>query len=86
MAERFGTRTGEETDKFAGLDWRPGPFGSPYLERSSARMEVHIRERLIAGTHSVFVGRVVDAAVSDLAPMVYSGGAFFDVTGATPLG
>ncbi len=65
-------------DKFAGLDWEPGPFGSPLIARSSAQMEVEIRERLQASTHTVFLGRVVHAKVSDRPAMVYSAGKFFE--------
>jgi len=73
-------------DKFAGLDWEPGPFGSPLLKRSGAQMEVEIRERLQASTHTLFVCRVVHATVSDRHPMVYSAGKFFDGAALTPLG
>jgi flavin reductase (DIM6/NTAB) family NADH-FMN oxidoreductase RutF len=73
-------------DKFAGLDWAPGPFGSPLFARSSAQMEVEIRERLQASTHTLFVCRVLHATVSDRHPMVYSGGSFFDGAALTPLG
>ena len=73
-------------DKFAGLDWAPGPFGSPLIARSSAQMEVEIRERLQASTHTLFVCRVLHAAVSDRHPMVYSAGKFFDGAALTPLG
>jgi flavin reductase (DIM6/NTAB) family NADH-FMN oxidoreductase RutF len=73
-------------DKFAGLDWEPGPFGSPLLKRSGAQMEVEIRERLQASTHTLFVCRVLHATVSDRHPMVYSGGSFFDGAALTPLG
>jgi flavin reductase (DIM6/NTAB) family NADH-FMN oxidoreductase RutF len=69
---------GKSADKFAGLDWEPGPHGSPLLARSSAQMEVEIRERLQASTHTVFVGRVVGAWAGDSTPMVYSAGRFFD--------
>jgi flavin reductase (DIM6/NTAB) family NADH-FMN oxidoreductase RutF len=31
LAELFGTRTGNDTDKFAHCDWRPGPAGTPVL-------------------------------------------------------
>jgi len=65
-------------DKFAGVDWRSGPNGSPLINSSSAQMEAQIRERLQASTHTVFICRVVDAAVTDLHPMVYSAGKFFD--------
>jgi flavin reductase (DIM6/NTAB) family NADH-FMN oxidoreductase RutF len=46
-------------DKFAGLDWAPGPFGSPLFARSSAQIEVEIRERLQTSTHTLFVCRVL---------------------------
>jgi flavin reductase (DIM6/NTAB) family NADH-FMN oxidoreductase RutF len=72
-------------DKFAGLDWVPGPFGSPLIERSAARMEVEIRERLRASTHTVFMCRVIHAEVSERDAMVYSAGAFFDGGSLTAL-
>jgi len=73
-------------DKFAGLDWAPGPFGSPLIGHSAAQMEVEIRERLQASTHTVFVCRVVHATVSDRPAMVYSAGKFFDGGALSPLG
>lgn len=82
VVNRFAAKS---ADKFAGLDWRPGLFGSPMIERSAAQMEVEIRERLQASTHTVFICRVVDAAVSDRTPMVYSASRFFDGGALTPL-
>ena len=55
------------------------------IDRSSAQMEVEIRERLQASTHTVFICRVVDAARQDRHPMVYSAGRFFDGGALTPL-
>jgi flavin reductase (DIM6/NTAB) family NADH-FMN oxidoreductase RutF len=72
-------------DKFVGVDWVPGPHGSPVLARSSAWMEVRIHERLQASTHTVFVCRVLAAGTSDEAPVVYSAGAFYGSTGLSPL-
>lgn len=83
VVTRFASKS---ADKFEGLDWRRGPFGSPFLDRSSSQMEVQIRERLQASTHTVFICRVVDAQVTDRSPMVYSGGRFFDSRALTPLG
>jgi flavin reductase (DIM6/NTAB) family NADH-FMN oxidoreductase RutF len=82
VVKRFAAKS---DDKFTGLDWRRGAFGSPLLDRSSAQMEVQIRERLQASTHTVFICRVVDAQVSDRSPMVYSAGQFFDSEALTPL-
>lgn len=73
-------------DKFKDLEWESGPFGSPLIARSSAQMEVEIRERLQASTHTVFICRVVHAAVTENAPMVYSSGKFFDGGTLPPLG
>ncbi|MHC9295151.1 flavin reductase family protein [Mycobacterium sp. LTG2003] len=75
VVNRFAVKS---DDKFSGLDWSPGPFGSPLIDRSAATMEVEIRERLQASTHTVFMCRVVHASVGDRHPMVYSAGRFFD--------
>lgn len=83
VVKRFATK---DPDKFAGLDWRPAPNGSPYLDRSCAQMEVRIRERLQASTHTIFICRVVDAEVSDRHPMVYSSGGFYDGGNLSALG
>ena len=82
VVQRFATKS---DDKFSGLDWEPGRFGSPLLGRSSARMEVEIRERLQASTHTIFICRVVDAEVSERTPMIYSAGGFFDGGALTAL-
>ncbi|AXK32511.1 flavin reductase [Streptomyces armeniacus] len=81
-----GTFAGKSDDKFRELDWERGPFGSPLIARSSAQMEAEIRERLQASTHTVFICRVVHAAVTDNVPMVYGAGKFFDGGALTPLG
>ncbi|MFC9360283.1 flavin reductase family protein [Rhodococcus sp. NPDC057014] len=81
-----GKFASKSADKFADLDWRPGPYGSPLIERSSAQMEVEIRERLQASTHTVFICRVLHAAVTEQTPMIYSTGKFFDGGALTPLG
>ncbi|MET9762856.1 flavin reductase family protein [Streptomyces sp. NPDC006372] len=80
---RFASKA---ADKFEGLDWGRGPNGSPLLDRSSAQMEVRIRERLRASTHTIFVCRVVHAAVTEHPPMVYSAGKFFDGGALASLG
>jgi flavin reductase (DIM6/NTAB) family NADH-FMN oxidoreductase RutF len=83
VVTRFASKA---PDKFEGLDWQSGAFGSPLIDRSSAQMEVEIRERLQASTHTIFVCRVRGASVSERAPMVYSAGGFFDAAGLAPLG
>ncbi|MET9968561.1 flavin reductase family protein [Streptomyces sp. NPDC006356] len=81
-----GTFASKADDKFKNVEWEKGPFGSPLIARSSAQMEVEIRERLQASTHTVFICRVVHAAVAANPPMVYSAGKFFDGGALAPLG
>ncbi|MEV8568238.1 flavin reductase [Streptomyces sp. NPDC051322] len=82
VAKVFASRA---DDKFAGLSWSRGGFGAPLIDRSCAQLEVEIGERLEAGSHTVFTGRVVSARHDDLAPLVYSGGGFFDISQTAPL-
>ncbi|NJQ00840.1 flavin reductase family protein [Streptomyces zingiberis] len=81
-----GTFASKAQDKFEQVEWERGPFGSPLIARSSARMEVQIRERLQASTHTVFICRVLHAEVDERSPMVYSAGKFFDGGALAPLG
>lgn len=81
-----GTFAGKADDKFRDVEWESGPFGSPLIARSSAQMEAEILERLQASTHTVFICRVVHAAVAENHPMVYSAGKFFDGGALAPLG
>lgn len=83
VVRRFATKS---DDKFSGLDWSPGPCGSPLLARSAAVMEVEIRERLQASTHTVFMCRVVHAEAFETHPMVYAAGRFFDGGNLVELG
>ena len=40
VADHFGSLTGDDVDKFAGLAWTPGPGGVPLLDRCPHRMVV----------------------------------------------
>ncbi|MGW8379758.1 flavin reductase family protein [Streptomyces sp. ODS28] len=69
---------GKSQDKFAGLRWSTAGNGSPLIDHSAAALEARIEERIQTATHTVFVGRVVEAASSDRPPLVYSAGGFYD--------
>ncbi|MFJ8825215.1 flavin reductase [Streptomyces sp. NPDC102467] len=80
------TFAGKSPDKFAELRWTPGEHGAPLIDGSSAQLEVEIAERLEVGSHTVFTGRVMSAHHDDdRAPLVYSGGGFFDISQTAPL-
>lgn len=72
-------------DKFSDVAWHPGVHGSPIIEGTCAHMEALMQERFQASTHTVFLGKVIDAQYSDRPPLLYGGGAFFDGTQLAPI-
>ncbi len=42
LARHFGTRSGRETDKLAGIAWRPGRTGAPILVGAVAYLECRL--------------------------------------------
>jgi flavin reductase (DIM6/NTAB) family NADH-FMN oxidoreductase RutF len=57
LAELFGGETGDEIDKFARCEWRPGPEGVPLLDGCPNRFVGRILERVGFGDH---VGMVLE--------------------------
>jgi len=75
LARRFGSPT---ADKFTGVDWHYGEQGVPVIDGCCASLEATVQERAQAITHTVFVGLVVATRASDRAPLVYTGGQFYN--------
>jgi flavin reductase (DIM6/NTAB) family NADH-FMN oxidoreductase RutF len=75
LLERFARSGG---DKFAGVAWGVGSTGCPLLDGTSAHLELEVHARMPAYTHSIFVGRVLDAGVSDTPPLIYLNGTLYD--------
>jgi 3-hydroxy-9,10-secoandrosta-1,3,5(10)-triene-9,17-dione monooxygenase reductase component len=64
-------------DRFAGLDWQPGPGGAPLLTDALATLECEIVAEHPAGDHWIVVGRVDDLHISPMTdPLVFFAGAF----------
>jgi flavin reductase (DIM6/NTAB) family NADH-FMN oxidoreductase RutF len=65
LAERFGTRSGDDLDKFAGLDHTLGPGGVPLLTACPDRLVLH-RSVLVddGGDHVCLTGSPVDATTA----------------------
>jgi flavin reductase (DIM6/NTAB) family NADH-FMN oxidoreductase RutF/rubredoxin len=70
----FGFKSGRDADKLEGVDYRIGTTQAPViLDHSVAFMEARVTSHLDAGTHTIFVGELVDADVlSDAEPMTYA--------------
>ena len=64
-------------DKFAGVAWRPGPFGSPVLDGVSAWIECALWNEYDGGDHTIVVGAVRDlGARPDRLPLLYYRGRY----------
>jgi ferric-chelate reductase [NAD(P)H] len=66
---QFGFKSGRDTDKFAGVEIKTGKTGAPIvLDNALAYFEAEVVKSLDAGTHTLFLGKVVDAEILKTAP------------------
>lgn len=71
---RFGFKSGRDVNKFEGLDAKAGSTGAPIVKDfCTAYLEAEVEREADAWTHTVFIARVVGAAVlAEGAPMSYA--------------
>jgi flavin reductase (DIM6/NTAB) family NADH-FMN oxidoreductase RutF len=69
VSGRFASR--KIDDKFEGVAVVEGQLGVPMLDGSICTLECRVHAQLPGGDHSIFVGEVVDARMTDGAPLVY---------------
>jgi flavin reductase (DIM6/NTAB) family NADH-FMN oxidoreductase RutF len=62
LAELFGSRTGDDVDKFERCRWSPGPEGTPILADCPTWFAGRILERFPAGDHWAFLLEPLEAA------------------------
>jgi flavin reductase (DIM6/NTAB) family NADH-FMN oxidoreductase RutF len=55
LAELFGSKTGDEVDKLAQVDWSPGPGGAPILDECRNWFAGRILDRIPVGDHWAFL-------------------------------
>lgn len=61
---RFGFRSGRDTDKLEGIDYKIGETGAPIvLDNAVSYLEARVTGEMNVGTHTVFIGEVVNADV-----------------------
>ncbi|MGA3352404.1 MAG: flavin reductase family protein [Acidimicrobiales bacterium] len=60
ISSRFAV---SETDKFAGVEWRPAPSGNPLLVGAVAFVDCKIERVVETGDHSLVLGRVLEMGV-----------------------
>ena len=76
-AETFAGRPREGRPfDFANHDWRDGELSLPLVTDATAIFECELHDRIDAGTHRIFIGRVVAAHRGEADPLVYCNRAF----------
>ncbi len=71
----FGYRTGKDIEKFEKFNFRTGKTGSPILlDDTVAWFECEVEQTIDAGSHFLFIGKVVDGDVIDTLaePLTYT--------------
>jgi rubredoxin/flavin reductase (DIM6/NTAB) family NADH-FMN oxidoreductase RutF len=70
----FGFKSGRDTDKFAGINYRTGQTGAPVaLDNSLAYLEARVIDQKEVYTHTIFIGQLVDAdVIRDGEPITYA--------------
>ncbi|MCL0066199.1 flavin reductase family protein, partial [Dehalococcoidia bacterium] len=59
---KFGFKSGRETDKLKGVNYRIGETGAPIvLDNALAYLEAKVISEADAGTHTIFIGELVAA-------------------------
>ncbi|HIH97901.1 MAG TPA: High molecular weight rubredoxin [Thermoplasmata archaeon] len=60
----FGFKSGRELDKFEGMGYKVGVTGAPIItENTIAYLEAEVVDSLDVGTHTIFIGKVVEAEI-----------------------
>lgn len=70
----FGFKSGREIDKFGDINYKLGVTGAPVvLGHSIAYLETEVIDMSDSRTHTIFIGKVIDAEVmADGEPMTYA--------------
>jgi flavin reductase (DIM6/NTAB) family NADH-FMN oxidoreductase RutF len=73
LAELFGTRTGDDVDKFAHCGWRPGPTGVPILTDCPRWFVGEVVARVPLGNHTGILLNPIEAGdPSTATPLMFS--------------
>ena len=78
LAQRFAS--GIRDQQFEGIAYRTDVTGAPVLEGSIGHFDCEVVEEHHAGSHSVFLGRVISCEARVGNPLAYFDGAFYDFT------
>jgi flavin reductase (DIM6/NTAB) family NADH-FMN oxidoreductase RutF len=73
ISDRFASRI---ADKFEGVAYRSGIENLPVLDDALANLECILKYSYDAGDHTIFVGEIENAHISDGEPLIYFHGSY----------
>ncbi len=76
VAETF--MTAEPHERFANVAHRAGPSGSPILDGVLAFVDCSVEQEITSGTHTIFIGHVLESGERAGAPLGYYDRAYRD--------
>lgn len=76
LAERFAAKLRER--QFEGVSFRHEATGAPVIEGAVAYFDCEVAQEHHAGSHSIFIGRVLSCASRPGTPLGYYDGGFHD--------
>jgi flavin reductase (DIM6/NTAB) family NADH-FMN oxidoreductase RutF len=82
IAERFAGMDGVEGDeRFCDMgEWSTLTTGAPVLKGCPVSFDCRLVTKVAAGTHTIYLGEIVDIALTaDARPLIYADGAFMHV-------
>lgn len=60
----FGFKSGRDIDKFKNVHFKLGTTQAPIvMDNTLAYLEAHVIDKIDVGTHTIFIGKITDAAV-----------------------
>jgi len=74
LVGQFGFKSGRETDKFSGVNYKLTEHGLPYItDHTLAYLEAKVFTEMDAGTHTIFLGQLTAAeGLAEGEPMTYA--------------
>jgi len=71
--KHFGFQSGKKVDKFSDVSYTTEKTGAPLLTECTAWVECQVEHQIDVGTHTIFVGQVVNGAnLGDAEPLTYA--------------
>lgn len=68
-------------DRFEGVEWTHGPLGGAILPDVCGWFDCALHDEVAAGDHIILIGRVEGFNHRDVAPLGYSRGGYFSLSG-----